>query len=256
MNEEKTIQKDLAQRLVTALKEEGFVLFGQMIMPLAPRGIERPFQEILVRFREEEEKLLPPGTFFPLLEEYRLMPYVDRWVVSRLAKWLQRLRELKPDLPLPRNAINLAADTLYDPKFADYTRKHIESARLPAETMNFDLSWTIASGHMAQVRNLQAELKPSGCTFTVAGFDGSEASFALLKTLAPEFVKFNYSMVKDVDRGLAASERVESINTRCQSLGMKTIAEYVESPVMLDQLRLIGVDFGQGLGIAPPKRLP
>jgi EAL domain-containing protein (putative c-di-GMP-specific phosphodiesterase class I) len=46
---------------------------------------QRPFQEVLVRFKEEEEKLLPPGTFFRCSREYRLLPYVDRWVVSRLA---------------------------------------------------------------------------------------------------------------------------------------------------------------------------
>src|SRR5437773_11504801 len=90
MEDESTIQKNIADKLIAALKTGGFVLYAQKILPLA--GGERPFQEILVRFREEEEKLLPPGTFFPMLQEYRLLPYVDRWVVSRLASWIQESR--------------------------------------------------------------------------------------------------------------------------------------------------------------------
>src|SRR5258706_15425369 len=85
MDDESTIQKNIAEKLISALKTGGFVLYAQKILRLAaPGGSERPFQEILGRFREEEEKLLPPGTFFSMLQEYRLLPDVDRWVVSRL----------------------------------------------------------------------------------------------------------------------------------------------------------------------------
>ena len=113
MEDESTIQKNIADKLIAALKTGGFVLYAQKILQLAASGHGGPpFQEVLVRFREEEEKLLPPGTFFPMLQEYRLLPYVDRWVVSRLASWIQESRARTPGSPVPVNGVNLSEDTL------------------------------------------------------------------------------------------------------------------------------------------------
>jgi EAL domain-containing protein (putative c-di-GMP-specific phosphodiesterase class I) len=89
----------------------------------------------------------------------------------------------------------------------------------------------------------------------VAGFDGNDDSFATLKRFAPDFVKFSYGIVKDVDRALAASEKLERINARCHSMKIRTIAEYVETRELLEQLRALELDFAQGLVISPPRRL-
>jgi EAL domain-containing protein (putative c-di-GMP-specific phosphodiesterase class I) len=250
MEDESTVQKEISDKLISALKQGGFVLYAQKIVALAP-GNDRPFREILVRFREEEEKLLPPGTFFPMLEEYHLLPYVDRWVVSSLAKWAQAARPGASGC----NSVNLSADTLRDAKFGEYVQKHIEMSKLPAGTLAFECGWDMALPRADQLKRLQAQLKPLGCRFTLAGFDGSEASFGFLKSIAPDFVKLGYSIVKDVERGLAGLERAESISQKCHALGIKTIAEYVESREVLEHLKLIEVDFAQGLAISPPQHL-
>jgi len=256
MEDESTIQKNIADKLISALKTGGFLLYAQKILPLAASaGSERPFQEILVRFKEEEENLLPPGTFFPMLQEYRLLPYLDRWVVSRLASWIQESRTRTPGWPVPVNGVNLSEDTLREPKFADFVAKHIENAKLPREVFTFELGWDTALLHAEQVKIIQARLEPLGCRFTFAGFDGSEGSFNFLKVLRPDFVKLTYGIVKDIDRGLAACEKVESINNKCHAMGIKTIAEFVESHEVLEQLRLIEVDFAQGLIIGGPQKL-
>jgi len=253
MEDESTIQKNIADKLIAALKTGGFVLYAQKILALA--GDAPPFQEILVRFKEEEEKLLPPGTFFPTLQEYRLLPYVDRWVVSRLVSWIQESRARTPGSPLPANGVNLSEDTLREPKFADFVAKNIESAKLPEGFFTFELGWDTALLHAEQLKTIQAQLGPLGCRLTFAGFDGSEGSFSFLKVLKPDFVKLTYGTVKDVGRGLAASEKVEAINQKCHAMGIKTIAEFVESHEVLDQLRLIEVDFAQGLIIGGPQKL-
>ncbi len=248
--DESTVQKEIADKLISALKTGGFVLYAQKIIPVSS-GDNRPFREILVRFREEEEKLLPPGTFFPMLEEYHLLPYVDRWVISSLAKWAQG----KPAGQAGCSSVNLSADTLRDAKFGEYAQKQIEGSKLPPGTFAFEFGWDTALPRADQLKKLQAQLKPLGCRFALAGFDGSEPSFGFLKSIAPDFVKLGYSIVKDVDRGLAAVERAESINSRCHAMGIKTIAEYVESREVLEQLKLIEVDFAQGLAISAPAHL-
>ena len=252
--EESTELKGITDKLVSALKTGGFVLYCQRIAPLA-RGSARPFQEVLVRFKEEEEKLLPPGTFFPMLQEYRLLPHVDRWVVGRLAAWIEETRANKPDWPVPSNGINLSEDTLREPKFGDFVIRTVHSSKLPEGTFTFELGWDTALLHTDPLKALQAQLKPVGGRLTIAGFDGSESSFNFLKAVKPDFVKLTYGIVKDIGRSLAASEKAESISRKCRALGIRTIAEFVETREVLDHLRIVEVDFAQGLIVSAPQRL-
>lgn len=255
MDDESTIQKNIADKLISALKTGGFSLYAQKIQRLRASPDKRPFQEILVRFREEEEKLLPPGTFFPMLQEYRLLPYVDRWVVSRLAAWVQESRAQTPGWLAPANSVNLSEDTLREPKFADFVAKQVQHAKLSEGAFTFELGWDAALMHADQLKALQSLLKPVGCRFTLAGFDGTEGSFAFLKVIKPDFVKLTYGIVKDIGRALAASEKAESITGKCHDLGIQAIAEFVESAEVLEHLQLVEVDFAQGLVIGGPQKL-
>src|SRR5438094_5408885 len=77
------------QRLKGAIENNEFELYCQPILQFT--GSERyPMAEVLVRLREEERALVPPGEFLPVFEHYRMMPYLDRWVFghtgSRLAQ--------------------------------------------------------------------------------------------------------------------------------------------------------------------------
>jgi len=256
MEDESAIQKNIADKLISALKTGGFVLYSQRILALRPQAGERPFQEILVRFKEEEEKLLPPGTFFPMLQEYRLLPHVDRWVAGRLATWIQEGRAKNPGWPSPTNGVNLAEDTLRESKFIDFIARNIQTSKLPEGSYTFEVGWDTALTQGEDLKLIMGQLRPLGCRFTFAGFDGSEASFNFLKGLKPDFVKLTYGTVKDIGRSLAASERAESINRKCHAMGIRTIAEFVESKEVFDALRVIEVDFAQGLIIAGPQKLP
>lgn len=255
MDQEVTEQNDLADRLVAALRKDEFVLFCQAIVPLVPRDGERPFQEILIRFEEEETKLLPPGTFLPLLEECALMPFLDRWVVTRIAKWVHAGLGINPDWKAPRNSINLSSQTLHDLGFAGFTRKHIQAAGLPEETICFEILWEDAVEHAESLLRLAAQLKPAGCCFTIARFEGVRGSFELLKALAPDFVKISPRIVRNIDQLPSSAATAEVIHRKCRAVGIRTIAEHVESDQALVQLRRMGVDYAQGFGVHTPQPL-
>src|SRR5260221_12415428 len=128
MSREFQPQKEIADRLMAALQQDEFVLYTQSIIPLVPQGDNRAFQEIFVRFKEEDAKLLPPGSFFPVLEECRLLPYLDRWVVNRLARFVRSAVSIKPDWLIPRNNVNLSDATLSDPGYGEYVRKYVDNS--------------------------------------------------------------------------------------------------------------------------------
>ncbi len=238
-------QKNLVDRLIASLQQDEFVLYAQAIMPLAPQNRERPFQEIFVRFKEEDAKLLPPGTFFPVLEECQLLPYLDRWVANRLARWVRSAVDIKPDWAIPRNNVNLSEATLVDPDYGRYVRKYVDDSYLSDGALGFEIALESAIAHEAPLRKLMAEVRPYGCTLTLSGFDGIDASFAKLKGLTPEFIKISATNV--------APARLSEIGQKCQAFGIKTIAEHVESSQMLQHLRDSRIDFAQGFEISPVK---
>ena len=243
MDMEPEIEKDIAARLMAALQQDEFVLYAQSIVPLVPQRDDHPFQEIYVRFREEDAKLLPPGTFFPVLEECHMLPYLDRWVVNRLARWVRSGMKLKPDWKIPRCNVNLADETLGDPKFADYVHKYVDDSYLSGGILGFDISCTSALANRDALLRLMAVLRRYECTFTLAGFDGSEAMLTELEPFEPDFIKISATNIDPA--------KVLEINRMCHGVGAKTIAEHVENSRVLEHLRKCKIDYGQGFAISP-----
>lgn len=242
----KTEQK-LADRLISALQEDEFVLHQQTIVPVTPKPGDRPFQEIYVRFTEEDAKMLPPGTFFPILAECELLPYLDRWVVNRLARWVRSALRVRPDWNIPLSNVNLSDPTLEDPEFPEYVLRYADDSYLSDGALGFELSVESVIAHAASVTRLATAVRAHGCRFTLAGLDDSAPAIEAVKVLTPEFVKFSAAT--------AGSRKITDLIRDCQVLGIRTIVEHVESQAMLEQLRKAKVDFAQGFEISPVRRL-
>src|SRR6266702_788490 len=98
----------IRNRLIKDLKEDNFVLYFQSIVAIAPSVAEPLYREILVRFKEEEKGLMPPGMFLPNLEQHGLMPLLDRWVTAQVLKWTRSKQAVLAPRPTPRCSINLS----------------------------------------------------------------------------------------------------------------------------------------------------
>src|SRR3954468_359308 len=109
-------------------------------MRLRPVPPDVRYLEILVRFVEEEQKLLPPGTFFPLLQEAGLMPLLDRWVVREVLKWLKAQRDNFPNRALPRCSVNLSASALRDRQLAAFVQQELIASTVSPDKLSFEFS--------------------------------------------------------------------------------------------------------------------
>lgn len=199
--------------------------------------------------------MLPPGSFIPVLESCGLMHYLDRWVASRSIRWVRTFCKLRPgDIP-PRNSINLAQDSLFDRGFANYVAAKIRDNQVPACAFSFEISMLDAEANIDEVEALTTRLKPLGCAFAFAAFDGSPVAFELLDRFQAEFVKIGISLVGACDHDPRARMALEALHRRCREKGMQTIAEHVEREETLAVLREIGVNFAQGYHMGLPQPL-
>jgi EAL domain-containing protein (putative c-di-GMP-specific phosphodiesterase class I) len=234
-------QSDIADRLFSAMQADEFVLYGQSIVSVESQTDDWPLYEVFVRFKGEDEQLLPPGSFLPMLREVGLLPYLDRWVVNRLARHVRTNLLRDPQWNVPRYIVNLSDETLADPEFGQYVLQYADDSYLSGGVLGFDVSQESAITHRESLHHLMGDLRPHGCSLTVAGFEGNDTSLAEVQTLEPEFVKINTNVIDP--------ERVTDINIRCHEFGARTIAEYVEDSQVLDHLRRCKIDFAQGFGL-------
>src|SRR5438270_3463975 len=117
-----------APRLRQALDNDEFALYAQAVLAL--KGGERyPMAEILVRLREEERALLPPGEFLPVFEHYRMMAQLDRWVVRHTVK---RLAE---GSRIARFTVNLSGQTLEDEDFPRFVAAQLSVNQIGADKL-------------------------------------------------------------------------------------------------------------------------
>ena len=251
----RTPQAGTADELIAALKQDRFVLFRQLIQPIGPAADESGYQEILVRYVEEEEKLLPPGGFFPILEGYNLMSMLDRWVVNRVIKWMLGQRKARKNWSPPRCSINLSNDSISDDGFSAFVKAQLRNSKVPPGRLSFEIPEADAEMRALALEQLIDELKPLGWSFTITGYSGDHVTAELLQALDIDFVKIDGGIVKNIHRDVASFSKARTIHRACRAIGIRTIGEFVERPETLAKLKELGVDYAQGYGISRPAPL-
>ena len=238
-------------RLRAALDRDEFCLLMQTIAPLAVPADTLPFCEILLRLKNEEENLIPPGSFLPIAEQFGMLPELDRWVVRHLLGWISK------DVSRKRGvySINIAAQTISDRAFPDFVRQSLSDFRLAGSLLCFELQEVDLMQRSADASRMIRQLQPEGCRFALCGFAGTRASFDLLRRVPVNFLKIDGSLILNARRSSVDMTRVTSIHRVAQTIGVSTIAECVEDKDTLNRLRAIGIDFAQGFGISHPQHL-
>lgn len=253
---------DTASRLIDALNHDRFVLHRQPIVPLAPREgdacAREGYQEIYVRFQEEEDKLLPPGTFIPVLESCGLMHLLDRWVINRVIRWMHAARRHDPQWSAPCSSINLSTDTVVHPDTAHFIVQQVQRGRISGRKLAFELAESDARIYHEHLAALTRELKPLGCRFTLTGYEGAKLPPGKLAALGVDTIKLPVDLVTALHATSDSVRRVRAVHQACAAAGITTIAECVERQDTVEHLLGLGVNYvqGYGIGLAQPLVAP
>lgn len=242
-----------AEYVARALETNQFAVYGQEIRPARPDAKARPMFELLVRLREEEESMLPPGAFLPVLEHYNLMPALDRWVVRQVLELYGRRRATASEWAFPLCAVNLSSASLADPEFAGWVRQELLSRQLPPHSLCFEIDQADAVRFFDDTRRLVEAMQKLGCPIALSGFGHSTPSFNVLKHLPVQFIKIEGNLVVNIARDPVAMAKVGAINRVSHVIGIKTVAEFVETQEILERLGQMGVDYAQGFLFSRPQ---
>jgi diguanylate cyclase (GGDEF)-like protein len=235
-------------RITEALNNDKFELFCHPIASVSLTGSAPYHYEILVRLREQNGELTPPGAFIPAAERYNMISLVDRWVIDHIFDYLQQRRQADK----LRFSINLSGKSLGDTALLEHIENRFRNGDVGRHEICFEITESAAIISLATARHFMESLKLLGCYFSLDDFGRGMSSFSYLKTLPVDYLKIDGSFIRDIVIDPVARAMVNAINQIAHTMRLQTIAEFVESQAVLDELEQLEIDYAQGFHICKP----
>jgi diguanylate cyclase (GGDEF)-like protein/PAS domain S-box-containing protein len=237
------------QHLRRALDDRALEVHYQPIVDL--RTGEISGAEALVRLRELDGALLPPGEFIDIAEDSGLISRVGAAVLSvalrRAAGWTARWRDRRFQI-----GVNVSARQVSDPGFASFVAGELAACGLPPQWLSLELTEsTLIDGNPVTERTLN-DLHAMGVQIGLDDFGTGFSSLAYLKRFPIDFVKIDQTFTDGLGTDDNDTAIVRATIALSHSLGIRVVAEGVESEQQRDLLRELECDFGQGYLFAKP----
>ncbi len=244
---------DQVNHLQSALIDDRFELFAQRIASL--RGEENSYRyEILVRMRDYEGALQPPDKFLSAAERYQLMAAIDRWVIRHTLDALSASDNLL-EISLGSFSLNVSAQSLADDGFVEFVEARINESGVPPDALVFEITETAVVRNIERAQRIVRQLRRLGCRVALDDFGTGYCSFAYLKDLPVQYIKVDGVFVRDILENPLSEAIVVSMTSIAGVMDALTVAEHVETDLVMQRLRQHGIDFAQGFGIGRPEPL-
>jgi len=239
---------DSPGKILQAIERGAFHLHAQKIIPVPAHQSDEIYYEILIRMAEEESNMIPPGAFLPMVENYNLLPRLDRWVVGKSIEWLQsNVRNVNIAL-----CLNVAKNTLEDKVFVVFIQERLNATKIEPRRLCFEIEASDAVANLPACAIFARNVRNLGCQVSLCSFDYNRESLHLLRNIKADFIKINGSLICNILRDAEDFSKIADINRFAHAQKIKTIGELVETPEILEKLTEIGVDYAQGFGIHRP----
>jgi diguanylate cyclase (GGDEF)-like protein/PAS domain S-box-containing protein len=226
------------------LHQGAFELHFQPIMNIASGACSH--YEALLRVRDAQGALIPPGLFIPVAEETGVIREVDRWVLRHA---ISRLIGLSPAVHL---SVNLSGRTLADPELLSFISGLLHQSQITPARLILEVTETVGVTDFDAAAGVLRQLRGLGCAIALDDFGAGFSSFQYLRLLPLDFVKIDGAFIRDLDKNPDDQVFVRALTEAAHGYGKLAIAEFVENAAILELLRGYGVDFAQGYFIGKP----
>jgi diguanylate cyclase (GGDEF)-like protein len=243
--EELQVVADLQQHVPT---ERCFLEF-QPIVALQS-SVSSLCYEVLIRMRGDQGQVVPPSRFIGAAERNGLMSQIDRWVLRSTLEWLDNHPEHRNRLGFA--SINISGASLNDNRFVDDAFSMIAEHPLAMPKLCFEITESVALHDLGSTRRFVDRVRMYGSKLALDDFGAGYTSFNYLKEIPADFIKIDGSFVKDINRNPGNYAITRTIVDLTHELGMRSIAEWAETPDTIAALIELGVDYGQGFGLVRP----
>lgn len=248
LDSEQRLRRRLGREIATVDFDQQFIVDYQ---PLVDANRELPASlEALVRWRHPELGLLQPSLFIPIAEQRgsisALGDFVLLRVCSQMAAWKTGLGSGL------RVAVNVSAAQLRDPNFDARLASILEATALPAHLLELEITESAVVENFDLARSLLQRLRALGVSIAIDDFGTGHASLSYLKRLPIDKLKIDGSFVRELLVDADDAKIVRAIINLGHSLGMRVVAEGVETAAQAARLREMHCDLLQGFLFSRP----
>nr|WP_315430098.1 EAL domain-containing protein [uncultured Albidiferax sp.] len=247
-----SLREALRNRAANATDGVGLWLACQPIRA-ARDGLKDLGIEVLLRWNTAPGIPSAPSEFLPLAERHGLMPQVDRWVIAQVVQAL--VNRGAGELTLEKISINLSGSSMSDTRLLEYIADAIRAIGFPASQFCFEVTETSSIAERTQAISLLSALRALGAQTSLDDFGTGLATFDYLKSLPLDYLKIDGSFVRDIVTSRVDQRIIMATCEVATAMGLKTVAEFVETPSQRTLLAAYGVDYVQGYGIGVPMPL-
>ncbi|HYD56424.1 MAG TPA: bifunctional diguanylate cyclase/phosphodiesterase, partial [Burkholderiales bacterium] len=198
--------------------------------------------EALVRWQHPERGLLNPGEFIQIAEDTGLILKIGEWMLKEACRWATFIG-VERGMPV---SVNLSARQFNDSRLVSLVAGALKESGLPANLLELEITESTAMQHTEATMSTLRKLKELGVSIAIDDFGTGYSSFSYLKLFPVNTLKIDRSFVAEVERNGDHRAIVAAIIALAQVLGLKVVAEGVETEAQKQFLRGFGCEHVQG----------
>lgn len=234
-------------RIQKAIEEKRFEPWFQPILDLKDNQIHH--YEALARMRSTNGEIILPGAFVDTAETLGLITAIDRIIIKKaLITQLNLYKQSK----VFSISMNLSGKDLEDKEFSEFLRSEITRTGVNPKHLIFEITETAAVRDIDRAIKFIRELRSIGCSISLDDFGVGFTSFKYLKEMEVDYIKIDGSFIRKLHETQSDRIFVMAIASVARSMGIKTIAEFVENEAIISYLKEYGIDYAQGYFIGKP----
>jgi len=238
----------LENALRRAVQNDEFYLEYQPVFDLKSRRIVSA--EALLRWKHPELGLISPARFIPIAEDTGLIIGIGDLVIQKVCEQKARLAD-SPHGWLPI-AINLSAIQLRDRHLLDLLPALIREHHLPPGALELEITESLVLSESEVAASLLQALRLEGMRLVIDDFGTGYSNLGFLRRFAIDKLKIDQSFIRDIPADYNAMALARGIIGLAKSVGLRTVAEGIETQAQLEFLIGAGCDEGQGYFLARP----
>ncbi len=233
-----------------AAERNEFELQYQPVVRMADRRVIG--FEALIRWRHPQRGLVPPGEFIATAEETGLIAPIGWWVLEQACRQMHAWQARYPVCAPLSVSVNLSASLFRLPDFHDRVAAVVKQAGLDASALKLEITeGALMDRAEASERTLHL-LQEAGIQVQIDDFGTGYSSLNYLHRFDIDALKIDRSFVSSLDQDAESREIIQTIVTLARNLGLRTVAEGIETEAQFSCLRELGCDWGQGYLLAVP----
>ena len=239
-------------RIENALDDKRFELYAQRLVSLVEDD-NSVHAEVLVRMRDEDGSVILPGAFFPAAERFHLASRIDRWVLRNSIDWLIA-QAADTFNSIEMLCINLSGQSVGDRAFHRYaTDIFNELEETTCAKICLEITETAAITNISDASLFIEQVSNLGVLVALDDFGAGASSFDYLKKLSVDILKIDGQFIQDLIEDPLDEAAVRCFVEVAKIVNLKTVAEFVDSPEILERVRHLGIDYAQGFLLHKPE---